>query len=92
MPTTRTLECCICNTRKDYKSFRVFSQAYIKELKKHNYNTNIRAGSFDDDLKATYISLWWFIMPTKKQGKYHDMEGGKGYVRSYLEIKEKEVI
>ena len=53
---TYTLYCELCNTRKEFKSFKAFERAFRKEMAKHPSAT-AKALSFSYDLTVTSIAI-----------------------------------
>jgi hypothetical protein len=51
-----TLECIMCNTRKNFKSFKAFERGFWKEMGKHPSAT-AKALSFNHHLKITAIAI-----------------------------------
>jgi hypothetical protein len=51
-----TLECTLCNTRKEFKNFKAFERAFRKEMAKHPSPT-AKALSFSYDLTVTSIAI-----------------------------------
>ncbi len=53
---TYTLYCELCDTRKEFKSFKAFERAFRKEMAKHPSAT-AKALSFSYDLTVTSIAI-----------------------------------
>ncbi len=54
---TYTLYCELCNTRKEFKSFKAFERAFRREMAKHPYAA-AKAPSFNYDLIITSIVIF----------------------------------
>jgi hypothetical protein len=53
---TYTLYCELCNTRKEFKSFKAFERGFRKEMAKHP-SASTKALSFSYDLTVTSIAI-----------------------------------